>query len=390
MGAGKAGFLVVFFSRARRRNPLAATLAIVLTSSVLLNAEPWRGIWGEASGAGQVIKVTAVEADSAAERAGIRPGDEVIAMKGVTSGRPITLSVPVTLELLESRWPLHVHIMRPGFSQIVLIPGERASPPVQGRFGMGEIPGEADLSLPGVPRTAPSSGPQHSLVPVPDAFSVPVPDAGHVPLPDTFSVPMPDSGYVPVPDTFSVPVPDAGHVPLPDVGHFPVSGEHSTPYPAVPDLVLPEREPETPEGPVYAEPESEAGEFVEEADDWREACGGLGGIRPGLVYFWLSSSGAATERLWLNLDGSYSLHRSSAYSSYAEDGCYQIEGARITFYKVASSALATSPGVTRSTTTTLGSSSARFEVRTLPIELIDGGRGGIRIAGDLYSVATTF
>ncbi len=179
-------------------------------------------------------------------------------------------------------------------------------------------------------------------------------------------------------------------MPLPDVGHFPVSGEHSTPYPAVPDLVLPEREPETPEGPVYAEPESEAGEFVEEADDWREACGGLGGIRPGLVYFWLSSSGAATERLWLNLDGSYSLHRSSAYSSYAEDGCYQIEGARITFYKVASSALATSPGVTRSTTTTLGSSSARFEVRTLPIELIDGGRGGIRIAGDLYSVATTF
>ncbi|MFM8603567.1 MAG: hypothetical protein ACKOC2_05685 [Gemmatimonadota bacterium] len=120
---------------------------------------------------------------------------------------------------------------------------------------------------------------------------------------------------------------------------------------------------------------------------WRRACAELRGIRPNRVYQWLSASGAATEKLWLNGDGSYALHRSSAVSSYAEDGCYQIQGKGITLYAVASSALATSVGATREGTVTLGSSSAPFTRRTLTMQLIDGGRTGLVLDGERYRLA---
>lgn len=120
---------------------------------------------------------------------------------------------------------------------------------------------------------------------------------------------------------------------------------------------------------------------------WRRACAELRGIRPNRVYQWLSASGAATEKLWLNGDGSYALHRSSAVSSYAEDGCYQIQGKGITLYAVASSALATSVGATREGTVTLGSSSAPFTRRTLTVQLIDGGRTGLVLDGERYRLA---
>ena len=121
---------------------------------------------------------------------------------------------------------------------------------------------------------------------------------------------------------------------------------------------------------------------------WRRACAELRGIRPNRVYQWLSASGAATEKLWLNGDGSYALHRSSAVSSYAEDGCYQIQGKGITLYAVASSALATSVGATREGTVTLGSSSTPFTRRTVAIQLLDGGRGGIVLDGERYRLVT--
>ena len=121
---------------------------------------------------------------------------------------------------------------------------------------------------------------------------------------------------------------------------------------------------------------------------WRRACAELRGIRPNRVYQWLSASGAATEKLWLNGDGSYALHRSSAVSSYAEDGCYQIQGKGITLYAVASSALATSVGATREGTVTLGSSSTPFTRRTLAVQLIDGGRTGIVLDGERYRLVT--
>lgn len=120
---------------------------------------------------------------------------------------------------------------------------------------------------------------------------------------------------------------------------------------------------------------------------WRRACAELRGIRPNRVYQWLSASGAATEKLWLNGDGSYALHRSSAVSSYAEDGCYQIQGKGITLYAVASSAIATSVGATREGTVTLGSSSTPFTRRTLTVQLIDGGRTGLVLDGERYRLA---
>ncbi|MFM8780027.1 MAG: hypothetical protein ACKOFO_00820, partial [Gemmatimonadota bacterium] len=120
---------------------------------------------------------------------------------------------------------------------------------------------------------------------------------------------------------------------------------------------------------------------------WRRACAELRGIRPNRVYQWLSASGSATEKLWLNGDGSYALHRSSAVSSYAEDGCYQIQGKGITLYAVASSALATSVGATREGTVTLGSSSTPFTRRTLTVQLIDGGRTGLVLDGERYRLA---
>jgi len=120
---------------------------------------------------------------------------------------------------------------------------------------------------------------------------------------------------------------------------------------------------------------------------WRRACAELRGIRPNRVYQWLSASGAATEKLWLNGDGSYALHRSSAVSSFAEDGCYQIQGKGITLYAVASSALATSVGATREGTVTLGSSSTPFTRRTLTVQLIDGGRTGLVLDGEQYRLA---
>lgn len=121
---------------------------------------------------------------------------------------------------------------------------------------------------------------------------------------------------------------------------------------------------------------------------WRRACAGLRGLRPNRVYQWLSASGAATEKLWLNGDGSYALHRSSAVSSYAEDGCYQIQGRAITLYAVASSALATSGGATREGTVTLGSSSTPFTRRTLTVQLLDGGRTGIVMDGERYRLTS--
>ncbi|MDQ8170379.1 MAG: hypothetical protein P3A29_06260 [Gemmatimonadota bacterium] len=121
---------------------------------------------------------------------------------------------------------------------------------------------------------------------------------------------------------------------------------------------------------------------------WRRACAELRGIRPNRVYQWLSASGAATEKLWLNGDGSYALHRSSAVSSYAEDGCYQIQGKGITLYAVASSALATSVGATREGKVTLGSSSTPFTRRTLTLQLIDGGRTELVLDGERYRLAT--
>ena len=100
---------------------------------------------------------------------------------------------------------------------------------------------------------------------------------------------------------------------------------------------------------------------------------------------WISGSGAASEQLWLNADGSYSTHRASAVSSYAEDGCYRIAGAQITFYKALSSAMASVPGSTSASRVTLGSASdTPFEPRTVSFEMIGNARAALVIDGDRY------
>jgi hypothetical protein len=116
---------------------------------------------------------------------------------------------------------------------------------------------------------------------------------------------------------------------------------------------------------------------------WRAACASTAGPRFNAKYFWLSSSGASSEQLWLNSDGSYSTQRSSTYSSYAEDGCYAINGGRITFFKSASSAMASAPGATSDRGVSLGSASdARFEPRTVSF-VRDGDT--LVINGDRYA-----
>lgn len=120
--------------------------------------------------------------------------------------------------------------------------------------------------------------------------------------------------------------------------------------------------------------------------EWRKACASLDGPRPTGKYFWLSSSGSSSEMLWLNADGSYSTQRSSAYSSYTEDGCFQIDGSRMTFYKVASAAMASAPSSTGQRGVSLGSASgATFEPRTVSFAT---DKGVLVIGGDKYSPTT--
>jgi hypothetical protein len=120
--------------------------------------------------------------------------------------------------------------------------------------------------------------------------------------------------------------------------------------------------------------------------EWRAACAALTGPRPAGKYFWLSSSGSSSEMLWLNTDGSYSTQRSSAYSSYTEDGCFVIDGAKFTFYKVASAAMASAPTSTGQRGVTLGSASgATFEPRTVSFA---AEKGALVIGGDRYTPTT--
>jgi len=120
--------------------------------------------------------------------------------------------------------------------------------------------------------------------------------------------------------------------------------------------------------------------------EWRAACASLTGPRPAGKYFWLSSSGSSSEMLWLNADGSYSTQRSSAYSSYTEDGCFMIDGAKMTFYKVASAAMASAPTSTGQRGVTLGSASGpTFEPRTVSFAT---EKGALVIGGDKYAPTT--
>lgn len=120
---------------------------------------------------------------------------------------------------------------------------------------------------------------------------------------------------------------------------------------------------------------------------WRAACTSLQGTRLNATYQWLSRSGASQEQLRFQPDGSYALLRSSAVSSYAEDGCYAISGGSITFYKALSSALASAPGATSDRRVSLGSASqGAFEPRTVSFAREGNGQGGVVIDGERYWV----
>ncbi len=142
------------------------------------------------------------------------------------------------------------------------------------------------------------------------------------------------------------------------------------------------------ESPAVPAPSKAAPRDVAPSRAWRTACAGLAGPRPGLKYAYVSRSGALSQ-IWLNKDGSYSLQRSSAYSSYAEDGCYSIAGGQVVFLKWASSALAETSAPPGGTRVILGSATDAhaFDRTARPITLIGGGRGGLVLDGDRYDVA---
>lgn len=192
------------------------------------------------------------------------------------------------------------------------------------------------------------------------------------------SVGVPSFGSVPVPATGGAGgVPAFGSVPVPASGGpagVPQAGRQPAAAPPATDRA------DRPAGGATTRGDGPSRE-------WRAACAPLAGPRPGLKYAHVSRSGALSQ-LWLNADGSYSLQRSSPYSSYAEDGCYSIEGSQIAFLKVASSAMADAPAPPGGTRVVLGSATSRhaFDRSTKPISLIAGGRGGLLLDGDRYDV----
>jgi hypothetical protein len=82
------------------------------------------------------------------------------------------------------------------------------------------------------------------------------------------------------------------------------------------------------------------------------------------------------ESALADADGSYSLQRSSAYSSYAEDGCTRSTATTIALLKLASSAMADGPASPGSARVTLGGATGNqaFERSTKALSLIAGAR----------------
>ncbi len=285
------------------------------------------------------------------------------------------------------------------------VPGSGGGGSVPGTGGGGSVPGTG-CTCPGA--GAPAAGgaggtPTLGNAPVPGSGGAGgTPTLGNVPVPasgGSGTVPASGgSGTVPatggagsVPSFGEVTVPSFGRVPVPSTGgagRVPASGGAGN----VPSTGGAGAVPVGGDRPVLRPEEDRRGggrggqaESPDRA--WRAACASLTGTRLNATYQWLSRSGAAQEQLRFHPDGSYALLRSSAVSSYAEDGCYAIRGGQLTFYKALSSAMGAVPSATSAGRVTLGSaSSASFEPRTVPFALEGNGQGGVVIDGERYWV----
>jgi hypothetical protein len=254
--------------------------------------------------------------------------------------------VPVPLHDAESLLRALSELAEPG---MVPVQGAGMVPATGGGFSV-PIVGNGGAPGTGSGGTVPSTGGAGS---VPSFGSAPVPKTGGAGS-------VPSFGDATVPSFGSVPVPSAGgdgRVPATGgQGRVPSSGGTGS-QAAGPDRA------------------------------WRAACASLQGTRLNATYQWLSRSGASQEQLRFQPDGSYALLRSSAVSSYAEDGCYAIGGGSITFYKALSSALASAPGATSDRRVSLGSASqGAFEPRTVSFAREGNGQGGVVIDGERYWV----
>ena len=303
----------------------------------------------------------------------------------------------------------------PGSGGSGSVPGTGGGGSVPSTGGMSPVPGGGGCTCPGA--GVPASGGDGSVPRsggagnTPTFGSAPVPrngGAGNTPTFGTTPVPssggagsVPSFGNAPVPKTGgagSVPsfgdatVPSFGSVPVPSTGgegRVPATGGQGR----VPSSGGVGSVPVGGERPVLR-PGEEAPRGGDRGSQpagpdraWRAACTSLQGTRLNATYQGLSRSGAAQEQLRFQPDGSYALLRSSAVSSYAEDGCYAISGGSITFYKALSSALASAPGATSDRRVSLGSASqGAFEPRTVSFAREGNGQGGVVIDGERYWV----
>lgn len=320
--------------------PLTGLVLVTASLTSTAQAQSGHGIASRPDSDGGRVVITAVRDGSPAAAAGLRSGDRVVVL-GDRDETPRAGGAWTMVGLLRGSSPIRARVTR-GDSTWVIQLGTRAVVGANAATSLGS--GESTVPAFDQPTTVPSFD-RPATVP---SFDRPT------------TVPSFDR-----PTT--VPSLDAPT-------RVPTSGASGPVTPA----------PRRAESPAPTREESNG--LASRA--WRADCAALRGPRPGRTYAWLSTSGSATERLWLNTDGSYALHRSSAYSSYAEDGCYAIGEGTITFYRVASSALANAPGATSDTRVSLGSSSARFDRRMTSLRLLDGGRRGLILDGERYEVSS--
>ena len=319
--------------------------------------------------AAQGPRVVAVTPGSTAQRMGVRVGDRLVKIGRVElvprPSDPPNAASPterVRVAMAEVRDLVPVVVLRDG--QLLTGVGSWREDFVPVPLNNGDDLMGALLQL------------SEGMVPVGGAGGGSAPGSGGVPVPSAGGTgSVPSFGSAPVPSAGGAgSVPSFGSVPVPVVGgegRVPVGGKRPATRPG--------------EGGT---PVSGGGDAPSAPDRaWRAACAGLAGTRHTGTYQWLSRSGAAQEQLRFQPDGSYALLRSSAVSSYAEDGCYAISGGSITFYKALSSAMASVPGATSDRRVTLGSASqASFEPRTVSFAREGGGQGGVVIDGERYGV----
>ena len=314
-------------------------------------------------------RITAVTPGSLAERLGLKAGDRILRMGRVDLVRHQT--DPGNAATGVGR--LRVALADPSELVPVLVWRDGAVLTGVGSWaGSVPVPLQDATALIGALTTLASQG----MVPVESPGTVPVPSTG-----GTVAVPS-TGGSVAVPSTGG-----SGTVPAFGDSRVPASGGSGTVATGGGSTTVPTpTDPRTPKGGSGGSTGGNGSSGSLGNREWRVACASLTGPRPAGKYFWLSSSGASSEMLWLNVDGSYSTQRSSAYSSYTEDGCFKIDGSRITFYKVASAAMASAPSATGQRGVSLGSASgATFEPRTVSFAT---DRGALVIGGDTYAPTT--